>query len=169
MLRRLNFGRLYFLLEMVEKSDYSDYFYVKKNQNIDMIYSPYDNQPLNTENTIMQNLNPLLKQTFKNHNIQERDGYYITNIVTGECLNCFDFIWNGSFHNVCKHCHSARIFVKSLENYDDVVNETKEQLVNYFKNKQRVLPPELKNYKIYQGDIETAFQEIVKEYNEKGK
>ncbi len=47
MLRRLNFGRLYFLLGMVEKSDHSDYFYVKKNkknQNYDMIYSPYDNQ-----------------------------------------------------------------------------------------------------------------------------
>ena len=53
MLRRLNFGRLYFLLGMVEKSNYSDYFYVKKNQKIDMIYSPYDNQPLDTENTIM--------------------------------------------------------------------------------------------------------------------
>ena len=95
MLRRLNFGRLYFLLGMVEKSDHSDYFYVKKNkknQNYDMIYSPYDNQPLNTENIIMQNLDPLLQQTFKNHNIQEKDGYYITNVITGECLNCFDFI-----------------------------------------------------------------------------
>ncbi len=53
MLRRLNFSRLYFLLKMVEKSDYSDYFYIKKNQNIDIIYSPYDNQLLNTKNTIM--------------------------------------------------------------------------------------------------------------------
>jgi len=165
MLRRLNFGRLYFLLGMVEKSNYSDYFYVKKNQNIDMTY---DNQPLDTENIIMQKLDPLLKQTFKNHNIQERDGYCITNIVTGECLNCFDFIWNGSFCGVCKHCYSARIFAKSLENYDSIVNETKNQLVTYFKNKQKVLPSELKNYNIYQGDIETAFQEIIKEYNEKG-
>jgi hypothetical protein len=102
---------------------------------------------------------------YKNHNIQERDGYYITNIITGECLNCFDFIWNGSFRDVCKH----RIFVKSFENPNSVVNETKEQLVTFFKNKQRILPPELKNYNIYQGDIETAFQEIVKEYNEKGR
>jgi len=133
-----------------------------------MIYSPYDNQPLYTENTIMQKLDSLLKQTFKNYNIQEKDGYYITNIVTGEYLNCFNFIWNGSFHDVCKHCYSARIFAKSLENYNSIVNETKNQLVTYFKNKQKVLPPELKNYNIYQGDIETAFQEIIKEYNEKG-
>jgi len=113
-------------------------------------------------------LDPLLKQTFKNHNIQEKDEYYITNIVTEECLNCFDFIWNRSFHDVCKHYYSARIFTKSLENYDSIVNETKNQLVTYFKNKQKVLPSELKNYNIYQGDIKTAFQEIIKEYNKKG-
>ena len=70
---------------------------------------------------------------------------------------------------MCKHCHAARIFVTLFQNYDDVVNDTKEKLVAYFKNKQRVLPPELKNYNIYQGDIEVAFQEIVKEYNDKGK
>ena len=69
---------------------------------------------------------------------------------------------------MCKHCHAARIFVTSLQNYDDVVNDTKEKLVDYFRNKQRILPPELKNYEIYQGSIEVAFQEIVKEYNEKG-
>ncbi|CAB5378288.1 unnamed protein product [Rhizophagus irregularis] len=32
----------------------------------------------------------------------------------------------------------------------------------------RILPPELKNYNIYQGSTEVAFLEIVKEYNEKG-
>jgi len=65
-------------------------------------------------------------------------------------------------------CASIRIFVTSLQNYDDVVNDTKEKLVDYFRNKQRILPPELKNYKIYQGSTEVAFQEIVKEYNERG-
>src|SRR6266540_3024828 len=172
MLRRINFKRFYFLIRIKKKNNNYDYFYVKKNkknQNYDMIYSSYDNQLLNTENIIMQNLDPLLQQTFKNHNIQEKNGYYITNVITGEYLNCFDFIWNGSFCDICKHYHSVRIFVKSLENYDDVVNETKEQLIIYFKNKQKVLLPELKNYNIYQGDIETAFQEIIKEYNEKGK
>ncbi len=83
----------------------------------------------------MQNLNLLLKQTFKNHNIQERDGYYIINIITEEYLNYFDFIWNGLFYNVCKHYYSTRIFVKLLENYNNIINKTKEQLVNYFKNK----------------------------------
>ena len=103
MLRRLNSGRLYFLLGMVEKSDNTNYYYIKKNQNGNIIYSPYDHQPLDSENLIIEKLDPLLKQLTKNHNIQERHGYYITNILTGECFNCFDFIWNGSFRDVCKH------------------------------------------------------------------
>lgn len=167
MLRRLNSGRLYFLLGMVQKSDHNDYYYVKKSQN-DIIHSPYDHKPLNSENIVMEKLDPLFQQLNKNHNIQEHQGYYITNILTGECFNCFDFIWNGSFRDVCKHCHAARIYADSLQEYDSVVRSTKENLVAYFKNKQRILPPELKNYNIYQGDTEVAFLEIVREYNEKG-
>jgi len=105
----------------------------------------------------MQNLDPLFKQMYKNHNIQVRDGYRITNIIIRECLNHFDYIWNELFRNVCKYCYSARIFVKSFENFNSVINEIKEQLVTFFKNKQRILPLELKNYNIYQGDVETAF------------
>ena len=92
MLRRLNCGRLYFLLGMVKKSDNSNYYYVKKSHNSNVIYSPYDHQPLNSENIIIEKLNLLFKQLNNNHNIQERHGYYITNILTGECFNCFDFI-----------------------------------------------------------------------------
>ncbi len=73
----------------------------------------------------MQNLNLLLKQTFKNYNIQKRDSYYITNIIIRKYLNCFNFIWNRLFYNIYKYYYSAKIFVKSLENYDNVVNETK--------------------------------------------
>lgn len=58
-------------------------------------------------------------------------------------------------------------YVDSLQDYDSVVKSAKENLVAHFKNKQRILPPELK-YNIYQGDTEVAFLEIVKEYNEKG-
>jgi len=125
MLRRLNCGRLYFLLGMVEKSDNSDYYYVKKSHNGDVV-SPYDHQSLNSESVIIEKLDPLFKQLNKNHSIQERHGYYITNILTGECFNCFDFIWNGSFRDVCKHFYAARIFVTSLRNCDDVIKDTKE-------------------------------------------
>ena len=45
----------------------------------------------------------------------------------------------------------------------------KADLVNYFKNKYRVLPVEKKNELIYNGDIETAFNEIVKIFEIQGK
>ena len=46
--------------------------------------------------------------------------------------------------------------------------EVKKELVQYFKNKQRVLPAESKNLLIYNGDIETAYLEIVNLYNTYG-
>ena len=41
-------------------------------------------------------------------------------------------------------------------------------MVNYFKNKHRVLPVEKKNELIYNGDVETAFNEIVKIFEIQG-
>ena len=78
---------------MVEKSDNTNYYYVKKSQSGNTTYLPYDHQPLDSENLIIKKLDPLLKQLIKNHNIQDHHSYYITNILTGECFNCFDFIF----------------------------------------------------------------------------
>ncbi|PKK56566.1 hypothetical protein RhiirC2_799746 [Rhizophagus irregularis] len=44
----------------------------------------------------------------------------------------------------------------------------KKELVQYFKNKQRVLPIESKNISIYNKNIETAYLEIVNLYNTNG-
>ena len=46
--------------------------------------------------------------------------------------------------------------------------EIKKELVQYFKNKQRVLPIESKNLLIYNGDEKTAYLEIVNLYNTHG-
>ncbi|RIA97343.1 hypothetical protein C1645_814234 [Glomus cerebriforme] len=46
--------------------------------------------------------------------------------------------------------------------------EIKADLVNYFKNKHRVLPAEKKNELIYNGDVEIAFNEIVKIFEIQG-
>ena len=50
-----------------------------------------------------------------------------------------------------------------------IINEVKEKLVQYFKNKERVLSANLKNYIIYQGTIEDSFQEIIRLYGIHGK
>ncbi|CAB4445469.1 unnamed protein product [Rhizophagus irregularis] len=49
--------------------------------------------------------------------------------------------------DVCKHYHAARICKKSLnaENLYDYSQEIKNQLVTYFKNKERIISAENKN------------------------
>ena len=44
-----------------------------------------------------------------------------------------------------------------------------ENLVQYFHNKERVIPASIKNNVIYQGGVENSFQEIIRLYNVKGK
>ena len=46
--------------------------------------------------------------------------------------------------------------------------EVKKELVQYFKNKERVLPAESKNLLLYNGDIETAYLEIINLYDTYG-
>ncbi|EXX60829.1 hypothetical protein RirG_176440 [Rhizophagus irregularis DAOM 197198w] len=46
--------------------------------------------------------------------------------------------------------------------------EVKKELVQYFKNKQRVLPTESKNLVIYNGDVEAAYSEIIDLYKTHG-
>ncbi|CAB4402602.1 unnamed protein product [Rhizophagus irregularis] len=48
------------------------------------------------------------------------------------------------------------------------ISTVKADLVNYFKNKHRVLPAEKKNELIYNGDVEIAFNEIVKIFEIQG-
>lgn len=84
----------------------------------------------------------------KNHYniVPEQEGYYLTNIFSGECLICLDYIWNGSFRDICKHCHAARIYKVSLtiKNIHGYTQEVINQLVIYFKNKERVILAENK-------------------------
>ncbi|POG78529.1 hypothetical protein GLOIN_2v1870574 [Rhizophagus irregularis DAOM 181602=DAOM 197198] len=134
-LRRINHGRLLFLLDYVKCTDIDDYFY---------------------------HLNKILDYL-------EHYEYYLINIKTGECT-CFDYVWNGPFRDVCKHCHAASIFKESIGVSDLLLfkQEVKKELVQYFKNKQRVLPTESKNLVIYNGDVEAAYSEIIDLYKTHG-
>ncbi|RHZ47675.1 hypothetical protein Glove_574g27 [Diversispora epigaea] len=129
------------------------------------ITSEMNRQPVELEKDNIDYLKPMTEQLAKNCNVELRDGYYITNIVTGECPLCLDCIWNGPFHDVCKHCHAARIFSKAQVNDSNVIEETKKNFVNYFKNKERVVPPNQKNNIIYLGSIDEAYEEIICLFN----
>jgi hypothetical protein len=100
-----------------------------------------------------------------------REGYYLSNILTGECMLCYDYIWNGPFRDVCKHVHAARLFHEANLhlNKELFVRQTKESFVSYFKNKERVISAENKNRLIYEGDTDTAYDEIIRLYYLQGK
>ena len=84
---------------------------------------------------------------------------------------CYDYIWNGSFWNVCKHVHAARLFYDANLhlNKELFIKKTKENLVVYFKNKERVISTENKNRLIYEGETNMAYNKIIRLYHLQGK
>jgi hypothetical protein len=118
-------------------------------------------------------LKPLFNKLEQKHldKVPHREGYYLSNILTGECMVCYDYIWNGPFRDVCKHVHAARLFHEANlhSNKELFVQQTKENFVTYFKNKERIIPAENKNRLIYEGDTDTAYNEIIRLYYLQGK
>ena len=167
----MNQGRLYYLLGLVEPSQHPDYFYVKKIDKSQLLESAYDGNLVELDDSVMNYLTPLYDKLLESHIniVPYRKGYYLTKISTGECLICYDYIWNGPFRDVCKHNHAAKIYRQSQVDSLLYQQHVKADLVNYFKNKHRVLPVEKKNELIYNGDVETAFTEIVKMFEIQGK
>ncbi|CAB4379278.1 unnamed protein product [Rhizophagus irregularis] len=166
--RRLNHGRLYFLLEFVEPSNHSDYFYVRKSDNSQILESPYNGKYVELNKGAIDSLKPLFKKLEQKHLDKAlcRKGYYLTNILTGECMVCYDYIWNGPFQDVCKHVHAARLFHEANLhlNKELFVRQTKEKFVTYFKSKEKVVAAENKNRLIYEGDTDIAYNEIIRLY-----
>ncbi|POG82010.1 uncharacterized protein OCT59_029956 [Rhizophagus irregularis] len=166
--RRLNHGRLYFLLEFVEPSNHSDYFYVRKSDNSQIFESPYNGKYVELNKGAIDSLKPLFKKLEQKHLDKAlcRKGYYLTNILTGECMVCYDYIWNGPFQDVCKHVHAARLFHEANLhlNKELFVRQTKEKFVTYFKSKEKVVAAENKNRLIYEEDTDIAYNEIIRLY-----
>ena len=155
-------------MESVESSNHSDYFYVRKFDSTQTLESLFDSKSIKLDEEALNNLKPLFKKLEQKHldKIPHREGYYLTNILTGECMLCYDYIWNGPFWDVCKHVHPARLFHNSNLhlNKELFFRQTKENFVIYFKNKERVIPAENKNRLIYEEDIDVAYGEIVRLY-----
>lgn len=162
MKRRMNQGRLRVLLHyVIPISGHNDlYFFVKKGKS--KFCSPYTMQHIIISDDIHKLLQPMLDILTSQQPIQQKDNYYIVNISTGECT-CFDFIWNGSFRDVCKHVHAARLF-NDIQNGKMTLETVKQNLVQYFKDKERAMPAEQKNLTIYSGSTAAAFEEILKTY-----
>jgi len=164
---------LLFLLDYVQSAGIDGYFYVKKGDFPFTLESPYNNELIHLNHNVFNLLMPLHNKLMEQHLSKvpshEYSEYYLVNVKTGECT-CFDYIWNGPFRDTCKHCHAALIYQEAIKSSDILFfkQEIKKELVQYFKNKQRVLPVESKNLSIYNGDIETAYLEIINLYNANG-
>jgi hypothetical protein len=109
-----------------------------------------------------------MKSLLSKH-IELDSGFHVCNIITGECT-CWEYIWNSSLHDKCRHCHAANLFkeIEQKEYNIEAISEVKKDLVQYFRNKERVTPASIKNNVIYQGDIEDFFQKIIKLYSTQG-
>ena len=158
-------------MDYVKFTSIDDYFYVKKGNYPFMLESSYDSEFVRLDHNISDLLMPLHNKLMEQHlkkisDYSEHSEDYLINLKTRECT-CFDYIWNGPFRDVCKHCHAALIYKDAIKSSDISLfkQEIKKELVQYFKNKQRVLPIESKNLLIYNGDVETAYLEIVNLYN----
>ncbi|CAB4495143.1 unnamed protein product [Rhizophagus irregularis] len=169
-LRRLNQGRLDFLLNMVKISSDQNTFLVKKKSD-DLFVSFYDDKPLRLDEEIVRKLNDMvnfLMKSLLSENIILEQGFHICNVITGECT-CWEYIWNSSLRDKCRHCHAATLLIETQQKgHLEVVNEAKKNLVHYFRNKERVVPASIKNNVIYQGDMEDSYQEIIRLYNMQG-
>ncbi|CAG8565784.1 10071_t:CDS:2, partial [Gigaspora rosea] len=162
--RRLNKERYYVLCGWIKNIENSDYFYVKKGNN--SFCSPYNSAPIKINHEIQLKIDKMVGKLASKHNIEILPQYYLVNIQLGECM-CLDFIWNSSFCDVCKHCHAARLF-RSIQEKTESLATIKSNFVQYFRNKEKALLANSKNYIIYSGVEDEAFQEIVSLYNEVG-
>jgi hypothetical protein len=103
---------------------------------------------------------------FKAHYPLEIPGASVlVNIETREC-SCLDYVWRGPTHK-CKHVHAAdlqrQVEVKALE-----LTTIKSDLVNFFRNRERVIDPVLKNMALYCGTDDDIWKEILRLYESDG-
>ncbi|PKY31701.1 hypothetical protein RhiirB3_531722 [Rhizophagus irregularis] len=86
----------------VKSSNNNNYFYVKKHNQLNVLESSYVGSFVKMDDNIIEKLYPLYQKFAKNHYsvVPELEGYYLTNIFSGECLICLDYtlIYEGDTH-----------------------------------------------------------------------
>ncbi|CAG8755138.1 16231_t:CDS:2, partial [Cetraspora pellucida] len=142
----INQGHLYVLLGLVlpipKKMNYM--LVEKQSRRFCSLYNFY---PVNISTRISEKLNDMIIKLVNRDNLHIPETHYLVNVISGECT-CYDYIWNGLFRDVCKHVHAARLYIEVL--YGKIyIQEIKERLVKHFKNKERTVAPEKKNYIIH--------------------
>ncbi|CAG8556992.1 17812_t:CDS:2 [Cetraspora pellucida] len=112
---------------------------------------------------ITEKIDAMINKLVNRDNINKLANYYLVNIISGECT-CYDYIWNGPYHDVCKHVHATRLYIELLHGRLQV-QDVKQSLVKFFKDKEHAIALEKKNHIIYNGTIDEAYQEILRLFN----
>ncbi|PKC70304.1 hypothetical protein RhiirA1_501757 [Rhizophagus irregularis] len=168
-IRNLNLGRFYFLSGLVEPTDEPYCYYVKRHTDEPLtLTSSYDGKLISLDENTMEKLNVMMNRFIARHGVVIQEGYYMANIKTGECLMCYDFIWNGRFRDVCKHVHAAKLYAEAqrMGDFTSLINETKVKLVEYFNCRENNETQQ--NILIRRGTIDEAFDEIRRLYEISG-
>ncbi|RIB23534.1 hypothetical protein C2G38_2242639 [Gigaspora rosea] len=162
MKRRINQGRLYVLLNLVRPViGHNNYMFVEKR--CKRFYSPYNYYSVGMLPEISEKIDAMITKLVYRDNISIPSNCYLDNMSSGECT-CYDYIRNGSYRDVCKHVHAARLYVELL-NQKLQINELSKSLVKHFKNKEHTIAPERKNDIINNGTEDKTYQEILRLFN----
>ncbi|RIB02447.1 hypothetical protein C2G38_2227816 [Gigaspora rosea] len=144
----INQGRFYVLLGFVIPiPGQANYMLVEKQNKV--FYSLYTFHPINIPTNISEKINEIIVKLVNRENLYIPETCYLVNTLSGECT-CYDYIWNGPFRDFCKHVHATRQYTEALREKLQM-QEIKEKLVQYFKDKENVVVPEKKNYIIHRG------------------
>ncbi|RIB24315.1 hypothetical protein C2G38_2168848 [Gigaspora rosea] len=92
---------------------------------------------------ISEQINEMILKLINRDNLCVPTTHYLVNVILGECTY-YDYIWNSPFRDVCKHVHTAQLYIELL-------SDIKECLVKHFKNKEHIIAAEKKNYIIHNG------------------
>ncbi|POG79377.1 hypothetical protein GLOIN_2v1527306 [Rhizophagus irregularis DAOM 181602=DAOM 197198] len=73
-----------------------------------------------------------LMKSLLSENIILEQGFHICNVITGECT-CWEYIWNSSLRDKCRHCHAATLLIETQQKgHLEVVNKAKKNLFIIF-------------------------------------
>ncbi|CAG8738871.1 13413_t:CDS:2 [Cetraspora pellucida] len=160
---RINQGCLYALLDfIIPISEQTNYMFVKKQSTI--FCSSYNNHYINISTEVSEQIDKMIIKLINRDNINIPVFHYLINISTNECI-CYDYVWNGSFRDACKHIYAARIYI-DLSRRKLQKQDIKEKLVEHFKNKERAIASENKNYLIYNKSNYTCDTENINAYDD---
>lgn len=79
--------------------------------------------------------------------------FHVVNIITGECFLCEDFVDRGCKNMWCKHANAGRLESKGMH----IIKATVLKMFEYVRNREHLMPEQLKNSAIWDGDIPAMF------------